>query len=74
MNIVTKIKSYKIKEINQLLNKMLSSNNLDKRMDYCDELLSELEMISTFQKLKMILKTQQQDNHLVDYFFLCKGF
>lgn len=57
MNIVTKIKSYKIKEINQLLNKMLSSNNLDKRMDYCDELLSELEMISTFQKLKMILKT-----------------
>jgi hypothetical protein len=44
MNIVTKIKSYKIKEINQLLNKMLSSNNLDKRMDYCDELLSELEM------------------------------
>jgi len=44
MNIVTKIKSYKIKEVNQLLNKMLSSNNLDKRMDYCDELLSELEM------------------------------
>ena len=44
MNIITKIKSYKIKEVNQLLNKMLSSNNLDKRMDYCDELLSELEM------------------------------
>jgi len=44
MNIITKIKSYKIKEVNQLLNKMLSSNNLDKRMEYCDELLSELEM------------------------------
>jgi hypothetical protein len=43
MDITNKLKNYKIKEVNKLLEKLAYTNNLDKRMDICDDILMELE-------------------------------
>lgn len=43
MGVIEKIESFKIPEVNRLLDKMFTSNNLDRRMEICNRILTELE-------------------------------
>jgi len=43
MDIHSSINTHPNKRVRNLFDKMISSNNLDKRMDLCDELINELE-------------------------------